>query len=177
MAERHILLRNATVVTMDDDLGVLPHCDILIEGDVIAKIGTALAIENAEVINATDSIVCPGLIDTHRHTWQTQLRTLCTDDSLADYFRHIRNTLAPCYTAQDVYWGNYVGALESLNAGITYLVDHSHINITPEHADAAVKGLRDAGIRGTYCYGTFDNPPHPTIKVDVPTGDWHKDDA
>src|SRR5277367_5459437 len=149
MAERHILLQNATVVTMDEDLGVLPHCDILIVGDVIARIGTELANEKAEVIDATDSIICPGFIDTHRHTWQTQLRTLCTDDSLADYFAHIRNTLAPCYTADDVYWGNYVGALESLNAGITYLVDHSHINITPDHADAAVRGLRDAGIRGT----------------------------
>ena len=174
---RSVLIKNATVVTMDDALGVLHNCDILIEGDVIAKIGTTITSNDAELIDATTSIVCPGFIDTHRHTWQTQLRTVCTDDSLADYFAHIRNTLAPCYTADDVYWGNYVGALESLNAGITYLVDHSHVNITPDHADAAVRGLRDAGIRGTYCYGTFENPPHPTIKVDIPTGDWRRDDA
>ena len=162
---------------MDDDLDVLSNCDILIERDVIANIGSELTSEDAEIIDATTSIICPGFIDTHRHTWQTQLRTLCTDDSLADYFKHIRNTFAPCYTPQDVFWGNYVGALESPNACITYIVDHSHINITPDHAEAAVRGLRDAGIRGTYWYGTFDNPPHATMKADVPSGDWHKDDA
>src|SRR5271155_1259341 len=177
MANRPVLIKNATVVTMDDSHGVLHNCDILIEGDIIAQIGTNITSDNAEIFDATTSIVCPGFIDTHRHVWQTQLRTVSTDDSLADYFAHIRNTLAPCYTAEDVYWGNYVGALESLNAGITYLVDHSHINITPDHADAAVKGLRDAGIRGTYCYGTFENPPHPTIRVTVPPGEWQKDDA
>lgn len=126
MAERPILIRNATVITMDDDLDVLSNCDILIGRNVIANIGSELTSEDAEIIDATTSIICPGFIDTHRHTWQTQLRTLCTDDSLADYFKHIRNTFAPCYTPQDVFWGNYVGALESLNAGITYIVDHSH---------------------------------------------------
>ena len=46
-----------------------------------------------------------------------------------------------------------MGALEALNAGVTTLLDWSHINNTPEHADAAIRGLNDAGIRAVYAHG------------------------
>ena len=45
------------------------------------------------------------------------------------------------------------GSLEALNAGITTLLDWSHINNTPDHADAAIQGLKDAGIRAVYAHG------------------------
>ena len=45
------------------------------------------------------------------------------------------------YRAEDVYIANLMGALEALNAGITTLLDWSHVNNTPEHADAAIAGL------------------------------------
>src|SRR5690606_35687820 len=64
------------------------------------------------------------------------------------------DTFAPLYQPEDVYASNLAGALECLNAGITTLVDWSHINNTPEHPDAAVTGLRDAGIRAQYAYGS-----------------------
>jgi cytosine/adenosine deaminase-related metal-dependent hydrolase len=53
-----------------------------------------------------------------------------------------------------VYAGNLAGALECLNAGITTLVDWSHINNTPEHPDAAIQGLAESGIRARYAYGS-----------------------
>src|SRR5690606_7788510 len=68
-------------------------------------------------------------------------------------------------TAEDAYLGNYVGALEALDAGITTLVDHCHILNTPEHADSAVRGLMDSGIRGIFCYGTFENIPAIAARV------------
>jgi cytosine/adenosine deaminase-related metal-dependent hydrolase len=52
-----------------------------------------------------------------------------------------------------VYASNLAGALECLNAGITTLVDWSHINNTPQHPDAAIRGLAEAGIRAQYAYG------------------------
>ena len=87
----------------------------------------------------------PGFVDTHRHTWQTPFRGICADWTLEDYFRGIRMSISPNCAAEDVYAGNYVGALEALDAGVTTILDFSHCNNTPEHADAALQGLRDAG--------------------------------
>jgi cytosine/adenosine deaminase-related metal-dependent hydrolase len=52
-----------------------------------------------------------------------------------------------------VYAGNYLGALEAIDAGITTLLDWSHISNTPAHADEAIRGLQDARLRAVYCYG------------------------
>src|SRR5207237_628380 len=84
-------------------------------------------------------------VDTHRHTWQTQLRGLCADWTLGDYFNGIRTVVSPAYAAEDVRVGNHLGAVEALHAGITTLLDFSHCMNTPEHADAAIEGLRAAG--------------------------------
>jgi cytosine/adenosine deaminase-related metal-dependent hydrolase len=57
------------------------------------------------------------------------------------------------YRPEDVHIGNYAGSLEALNAGVTTLLDWSHINNTPDHSDAAIQGLKDAGIRAIYAHG------------------------
>ena len=65
----------------------------------------------------------------------------------------ILQTVAPRYRPDDVYIGNLFGSLGAINAGITTMLDWSHIMLTPEHADAAVKGLADSGIRGVFAHG------------------------
>jgi 5-methylthioadenosine/S-adenosylhomocysteine deaminase len=153
MADR-LLLRGGYVVTMDEQLGDIPGGDVLVEGDTIVQVGRDLAASDAEVIDAEGKVVIPGFIDTHRHTWETAIRGCAPDATLDDYFVEVLDTFAPLYRPEDVYASNLAGALECLNAGITTLVDWSHINNTPEHPDAAIQGLKDAGIRAVYAYGT-----------------------
>ena len=74
----------------------------------------------------------------------------CTLDA---YFDDMLGKIGLNYRPEDVYIGNYAGSLEALNAGITTLLDWSHISNTPEHSDEAVHGLQDAGIRGVYAHG------------------------
>mgnify|MGYP006144757639 CR=1 FL=1 len=76
------------------------------------------------------------------------------DFALITYFGSILDKFAPHYRPDDVYAGNLWGSLECINAGITTLVDWSHINNTPEHPDAAVTALREVGIRAQYAYGS-----------------------
>lgn len=160
------LLRGAQIVSMDPDIGVLPSGDVLIVDDTIVDVGADLDAGDAEVIDVTGHIIAPGMVDTHRHTWQTQARAICGDWTLADYFYGIRLAISPAYSAADVYLGNKLGALEALNAGVTTILDFSHCNNTPEHSDAAVTGLMDSGIRAKFCYGFFESspfaPPHFT---------------
>ena len=98
-------------------------------------------------------IAMPGMVDTHRHTWQTALRGVLADGNIPDYLRGIRLQMAPRYRAQDMYVGNYLGALDALNSGVTSIVDYCHNILDPECAHAAVTGLKDAGIRGLYGHG------------------------
>jgi cytosine/adenosine deaminase-related metal-dependent hydrolase len=153
------IIKNATVVSIDNAIGTVPNCDVLIEDGVIKGVGPNLDHPpSLPTIDGTNAIVSPGFIDTHRHTWQTQLRTIGSDFVLSDYILALRQIYGASYTAEDAYLGNYVGALDSIDNGITYLVDHSHIINSPEHADAAIKGLRDAKIRATFCYAMYANP-------------------
>jgi cytosine/adenosine deaminase-related metal-dependent hydrolase len=152
VAER-ILIKGGIVLSQDPDVGELPEADILVEGDRIAEVGRNLSAADAKVIDATGDIVIPGFVDTHRHTWETSIRTSAPDYTLGAYFGAILDKFAPNYRPEDVHAANLWGALECINAGITTLVDWSHIMNTNEHADAAVKGLQDSGIRSVFAFG------------------------
>ena len=62
--------------------------------------------------------------------------------------------LAPVYRPQDAYAGNLVSALGAIDAGVTSLLDWSHIQNTPEHTDAAIAALKESGLRCVFAYGT-----------------------
>jgi cytosine/adenosine deaminase-related metal-dependent hydrolase len=164
MTHERILLSGGTVLTMDPEIGTMPEGDVLIEDGEIKAIAPSLQVEDAEIVDTAGHVVAPGMIDTHRHTWQTQLRALCADWTLTDYLFGIRFAISPAYRPEDVYTGNHLGAIDALNSGVTTILDFSHCNNTPEHSDAAVAGLRDAGIRAVFGYGFFESnplaPPH-----------------
>ena len=92
-------------------------------------------------------VVAPGFVDTHRHLWQGQLRNVLPDGTLEEYFRRITGGLRPRYRPEDVYAGNLLSACGALNAGVTTVLDWSHVGNSPAHADAAVQALREAGLR------------------------------
>jgi cytosine/adenosine deaminase-related metal-dependent hydrolase len=138
---------------MDPDIGDLPQGDVLIEDGKIVAVEREIGAD-AEVLDMTGRIVIPGFVDTHRHTWEASIRNVAPDATLDDYFVDILDTFAPLYTPEDVYAANLAGSLECLNAGITTLVDWSHINNTPAHPDAAIQALKETGIRAQYAYGS-----------------------
>jgi 5-methylthioadenosine/S-adenosylhomocysteine deaminase len=148
-----MLIKGGIVLTQDPALGEMAGADVLIEGDRIAAVGHGLSADGARVVDATGDIVIPGFIDTHRHTWETSIRTCAPDFTLGAYFAGILDRFAPNYRPDDVYAGNLWGALECANAGITTLVDWSHIMNSPAHADEAIRGLQESGIRSVFAFG------------------------
>jgi len=155
-ADRRILIQGGTVLTMDTTLGNFRNADVLIEGTKIAAVGPNLSSDGAEVIDATNMIVMPGFIDTHRHIWEGLLRNVNADIPLEGrdgYIRYVLSKFAPSYRPQDAYTGNLVSALGALDAGITTLLDWSHIQGSPEHTDAVIKALQDSGMRAVFAYG------------------------
>ncbi|GAA4250400.1 amidohydrolase family protein [Dactylosporangium darangshiense] len=147
------LLTGGTVISMDPEVGDLDRADVLLDDGVIAEVADRIDAPDAEVIDATDRIVMPGFVDTHRHTWQTAFRGVGADWTFAEYLAAVHGTLRPRYRPEDVYLGNLLGRLEALHSGVTTMLDWFHCAQSPEHADAAVAALRDTPGRSIFCYG------------------------
>ena len=153
MSSQRPVFRNGFVVSMDPDIGEIPNGEVLVEDGVIVDVGPDLGVSDAEEIDATGMIVMPGFVDTHRHTWQTPVRGVLPSCTLDHYFAVMLGQVGGFYRPEDVHIGDYAGALEALNGGVTTLLDWSHISNTPDHSDAAIQGLKDAGIRAVYAHG------------------------
>jgi 5-methylthioadenosine/S-adenosylhomocysteine deaminase len=153
-----LVVKGGRVLVGDPGHGRFEHADLVVEDGRIAAIGPSDSISEAQVIDAAGTLVLPGFVDTHRHTWQTAMRGICADWTLLDYFRGMRLQISGAYGPQDLYAGNYAGALEALDSGVTTLLDFSHCLISPDHADEAVRGLDDAGVRAIFAYGMFPVP-------------------
>ena len=84
---RSVVFRGGVVLTMDDQGTVFDGGDVLVVGDTIAAVGPSLEVpEGAFEVDARGGIVMPGMIDTHRHMWQTAMRAYGADWTLTQYF-------------------------------------------------------------------------------------------
>jgi cytosine/adenosine deaminase-related metal-dependent hydrolase len=148
------LIKGGTVISVDPAIGdMYPAGDVLIDGNVILEVGPSIEAVDAEVIDAADCLVLPGLVDTHRHTWQSLFRNIGSDWTLAHYFTGLHGTLSEQYQPEDTYAANLLGVLEALDSGITTLLDWSHNLATPAHSDAAVDAHFDSGARVVFGHG------------------------
>ncbi|PBK70389.1 composite domain of metallo-dependent hydrolase [Armillaria solidipes] len=145
-----ILLQNGTVIVFDDRDDPRPvRADVLVKGNVIFQVGQDIKPldESTEVIDCTDKIIAPGLIDTHHHMWQTQLKGRFADSTLFDYFSKVG-----LFTAEDIFWGELSSCMEALDSGTTTVVDHAHCSRTPDHVTQAISATLTSGLRSFYCY-------------------------
>jgi cytosine/adenosine deaminase-related metal-dependent hydrolase len=159
-AGRPVVLRGGIVLTVDDAKQVLPGCDVLVVDDRIAATGPSLAVPEGTVeIDASDGIVMPGMIDTHRHMWQTAMRGYGADWTLTQYFVWYYLEWGKAFRPEDVHAGNLLGAIEAVDAGVTTTVDWSHGLQTTQHADAAVDALQAVPGRFVLAYGNIQQAP------------------
>ncbi|HEY2048550.1 MAG TPA: amidohydrolase family protein [Caulobacteraceae bacterium] len=156
-----VLIRGATIITMEGGEDDLVHGDVLVRNDVIAAVGRDLPSQDAEVVEGGDLIVLPGLVNAHMHTWQTALRSISSNWTFPEYARWMHAGLATHFRPRDIQIATLFGALNQINSGATTLVDWCHNNPTPAHTDAAIAGLRASGIRACFMHGTPKPDPRP----------------
>ncbi|HET9715206.1 MAG TPA: amidohydrolase family protein [Pseudolabrys sp.] len=161
MNKHRTLIKGAAIVSMDAAIGDLPKGDVLIERDRIVAVRPSIAADDADTIDASQMLLLPGFINGHLHTWQTGLRGIAADWTVAEYMQAMHRGLATLFRPEDIYIANLMGALNQINNGATTLVDWCHNNPTPEHSDAAIRGLEEAGIRALFLHGS----PKPDPKA------------
>jgi 5-methylthioadenosine/S-adenosylhomocysteine deaminase len=169
---RRTLIKGGAVLTMNPSIGDFAHADILLEGSKIVAIAPHIHADDAAIIRAEGMIVMPGFIDTHHHQFETALRGFLADGLLVNdgkphgrvnYYEYILQKFSPVYRARDVYISELFGSLSQLDAGVTTVMDVSQIHHSPEHSDAVVEALIDAGRRSVLGYfeGSGDAAKYP----------------
>jgi 5-methylthioadenosine/S-adenosylhomocysteine deaminase len=154
------VFRNATVVTVDPAIGTLENADVLVVGDTIAAVGPSLDVPSGTVeIDSSGGIVMPGMIDTHRHMWQTLMRGFGADWTLTNYFYFYYLEWGQAFRPEEVYAGNLLAGLDSLDAGVTTTLDWSHGLRTTDHAEAGVDALERLDGRFVFAYGNLAEGP------------------
>lgn len=148
-----MVIRNATILTMDPKLGDLAGADIHIRHGEIVAIGQALDAPGAELIDGSRNIVLPGFIDTHWHLWNGLFR------GLVSYYRPelgyfpMKKLLGKLFTPDDIHWAVQRGLAEAVHAGMTTVHNWAHNIQSPAHADANIKSHIATGVRGRFSYG------------------------
>ncbi|HEY9214429.1 MAG TPA: hypothetical protein VIQ29_16485 [Ancylobacter sp.] len=97
-------------------MGEMAKGDVLIEGGRILEVGADDPVGNAHLIDASNCIVMPRFVDTHRHLWEGVFRNTLPKGTIGDYLRVILGQFGPLFRPQDVYAGSLFSALGALDA-------------------------------------------------------------
>ena len=155
-----IVFRNGIVLTMDDSHTVIPNGDVLVVDGKIAEVGVSLSVpDNTFEIDAKGGIIMPGMIDTHRHMWQTAMRGYGADWTLTQYFVWYYLQHGMKFRPEDYAAGNLISALDAVESGVTTSVDWSHGLRTVEHGEAAFDALVNSPGRFVFAYGNIHQSP------------------
>ncbi|MBB6450816.1 cytosine/adenosine deaminase-related metal-dependent hydrolase [Geomicrobium halophilum] len=150
------LFKDGIVITLDKEIGNFNKADVLVEGSKIVEVKPNIEIgfDDCEIIDASNMIVMPGLVDSHRHTWESIIRNVGADWSLQTYLGSIYyGNIGSQRRPQDDYVGNLLGALEALESGVTTLLDWTMI-ISPDHTEEMIRGLKESGVRAVFAHGS-----------------------
>lgn len=159
----HLVIRDATVLTMDPALGELDRADVEIRDGVIAAVGRDLSATGARNVPGADRIVMPGFVDTHLHAWGTLLRGVIGDGHETGWFAR-KARLAPHLSPSDTAAGARLALAEALSAGITTVHDWAHNVLSPADAEANVAADLELGLRIHYSWGAPSTTPGLSLR-------------
>ncbi len=137
-----VLFKNITVVTMDDEAGVIENGFVATKGGRIEYAGTEEPTGQFEtVIDGRGKVLMPGLINTHSHLAMTLLRGYADDMNLQDWLYNKIFPFEDKLTAEDIIEGSKIGIDEMLAGGTTCFSDMYFFQAETGRV-AAEKGIR-----------------------------------
>lgn len=154
------LITNGYFITMDEAKSSI-HGYMVIEGDLITYIGEELPApkENYdEVIDGTNKLYMPGLVNTHGHAAMSLLRGYGDDLALQIWLEEKMWPMEAKFSSQDVKWGTKLSILEMMKGGTTTFVDMY------DHMNEVALAVEESGMRGVLARGVIGLCP-PDIQT------------
>jgi len=152
-----IIIEGGTLMTMAEGSASINPASIFIKKDKIVDIKTSddryQVPRGAEIIDARDGIVMPGLINAHSHTAMTIFRGLADDLPLQQWlYEHIFPAESKHLNPETVYWGTLLGCLEMIASGTTSFIEGYFFQ------DNTVQATHRSGLRALIAQGIIDFP-------------------
>ncbi|MCO5207796.1 MAG: 8-oxoguanine deaminase [Anaerolineae bacterium] len=174
-----LLLRNARqLLTMNDARDIYDGGALFVRDNVIEWVGNSAEIppqyHSAErIIDASDKVILPGLVNTHHHFYQTLTRALAPDSGLFDWLK----TLYPIWARMDgeaVYISTKTAMAELILSGCTTSSDHLYLFPNGSRLDDQVRAAQEIGMRfhaarGSMSLGESDGglPPDSVVESEA----------
>lgn len=146
-----LLVRGGDIVTMNPNRDVLLGGTVAIGGNQIVEVGKTSELStkypDAAVLDATDCVVTPGMINAHQHQTGDPLAKCCIPDLLApgESIFSWSVPLHGAHTPDDDELSARLSALASLRLGVTTVIEAG----TVANPDRVGRAMTDAGLRGT----------------------------
>ncbi len=166
-----LVIDGGMALTMEENQGLVPDSRILVSKGRIMDIGRKMDLKtpddaSCEIIDATDCLVMPGLINAHAHTAMTIFRGVSDDLPLKKWlFEKIFPLEKEFLSPDTVYWGALLGCIEMISSGTTCFADGYFFQ------DETAMAADRAGLRGIIAQGIIDFPapgvPDPEKNISV----------
>lgn len=143
MNEDDLLVRGATIVTLDDARRVVKG-DLRVRGDRLVHVGPGGSRRPAKrVIDAKGCVVMPGFVQAHVHLCQALFRGMADDLPLLPWLAERIWPLEGAHDARSLRASARLGLAEMLLAGTTTILDMG----TVHHHDAVFEAIAESGMR------------------------------
>ncbi|MFV1990775.1 MAG: amidohydrolase family protein [Acidimicrobiales bacterium] len=163
-----LLIEDAIVLTVDDDFTVHDPGWVHISGDHIAALGPGEAPEQfrrqaRRTIDASGSVVMPGMVNAHTHLFQTFFRGLADDKPLLEWLRECIWPAAVHLDRDLARVAALLGLVENLRSGATSVIDHQYVHIDEHIDDAVCEAANELGVRLLLARGWADRNYLPEL--------------
>ena len=162
------LFRNGALISMSDPNDVTPEsADVLVDGDRIAQVGAAIDVDGADrVIDATDMLLMPGMVNAHIHTEQNSFRGRYPGLPLEILMLYAYPlTGAAPLRPEAIYLRTLLAGIESLKSGVTSILDDVMEVPTQglEQLGSVFRAYDDVGMRANVSGHVINRPFFETI--------------
>lgn len=162
-----LIVHNATLLTVDPERRVIKDGTIVVAGDRIKDIGKTAELSGkyraAKVIDASEKLVMPGLVNTHIHFYHHMHKGLAPENLGGwGWSNWVHSKIAPKLTAEDEIAGGRGVLIETLRSGTTTVLEAGSYN-----PDEVIEGIADIGMRVIVGRRVFDKVP-PTASAQAP---------
>lgn len=143
------LIKNVTVLTVNEDNEIVNNADVVIDGQIIAYAGPQKQWQEefSQVIDGQRNMVMPGFVNAHCHAAMTLFRSYADDLPLMEWLEKKIFPAESRLQGEDVYWGTMLAIAEMLKSGTTTFADMYFF------MDDVARAVEESGIRAVLSRG------------------------